>query len=447
MSTMKENVRRVKIRDVYRGDAGRGRIRIDPRIIKELNLKTGDAIGISNPATNKTTAALLYPGKDEDKSSNAIRIDSSIRRNLDATLDDFVEIQKIQHSPAERVTFAGVEESVIIRDPNRLVRMLENRLITKGDILSFNAMGRRIDFIVVDYAPLADAVRVHLETKITISEKTYKELEELESKRVTFEDVGGLEEEIQMLREIILMPINHPEIFQRLNIKPLNGVLLYSNPGVGKTLLVEALINEANVHSVTIEGPEIFNKFEGESENNLRAIFKEAESKAPSIIFINRISAIAPKSEDPSSNLKKRIVDQLLILLDGINKKGDIVVIAETNDVKGIHEALIRSGRFDREIEIKPPDTKGRLEILRIHTRGMPLNEDVDLGVIAEKTQGLVGVDLELLVKEVAMLAMREILPHIEDDKPVPPKVLSSLQIKMEHFLAALNKINPIDSN
>ncbi|MCK4286524.1 MAG: AAA family ATPase, partial [Candidatus Lokiarchaeota archaeon] len=227
----------VRIKDAYKGDAGRGRIRIDPLVIKEMNLKTGDVIEIVHPIVGKKTAALLYPGKDEDKGSNAIRIDSSLRRNLNASLDDNVEIRRIEASLADRITFAGVEESVIIRDPNRLVRMLENRVITKGDILSFNAMGRRIDFIVIDYAPRADAVRIHLETKITISEKSHKELEELESRRVTYEDIGGLEEEIQKIREMIELPIRHPELFKRIGIDPPKGVLLHGPPGTGKTLL------------------------------------------------------------------------------------------------------------------------------------------------------------------------------------------------------------------
>ncbi|MFW9880807.1 MAG: AAA family ATPase, partial [Candidatus Thorarchaeota archaeon] len=240
-------------------------------------------------------AALLYPGKDEDRGSNSIRIDSSLRRNLSASLDDIVEIQKIDASLADRITFAGVEESVILRRSEQLVRMLENRVITKGDILSFNAMGRRIDFIVVDFFPKAAAVRIHLDTKITISEKTHKELVELESRRVTYEDIGGLEEEIQKIREMIELPIRHPELFKRIGIDPPKGVLLHGPPGTGKTLLARAVAYETEAHFITISGPEIMSKFYGQSEENLRKLFEEAKDMAPSIIFIDELDSIAPK--------------------------------------------------------------------------------------------------------------------------------------------------------
>jgi transitional endoplasmic reticulum ATPase len=435
--------KKVRIRDAYKGDAGRGRIRIDPLVIKEMNLKTGDVIEIIHSVAGKKTAALLYPGKDEDKGSNSVRIDSSLRRNLNASLDDIVEIRKIEASLAERITFAGVEESVIIRDPNRLVRMLENRVITKGDVLSFNAMGRRIDFIVVDYAPRADAVRIHLETKITISEKSHKELEELESRRVTYEDIGGLEEEIQKIREMIELPIRHPELFKRIGIDPPKGVLLHGPPGTGKTLLARAVAYETEAHFITISGPEIMSKFYGQSEENLRKVFEEAKDMSPSIIFIDELDSIAPKRGEVTGEVERRVVAQLLSLLDGLEGRGEIIVIGATNRVNDIDPALRRPGRFDREIEIGVPDTDGRYDILLIHTRGMPLHSDVDLRLMAEKTHGFVGADVEALAKEAAMLAIREILPNIDLDKPVPPEVLMDLQIFMKNFESALNSIEP----
>ena len=439
----KGNGKKVKIRDSYKGDAGRGRIRIDPLVIKEMNLKTGDVIEIVHPIVGKKTAALLYPGKDEDKGSNAIRIDSSLRRNLNASLDDNVEIRRIEASLADRITFAGVEESVIIRDPNRLVRMLENRVITKGDILSFNAMGRRIDFIVIDYAPRADAVRIHLETKITISEKSHKELEELESRRVTYEDIGGLEEEIQKIREMIELPIRHPELFKRIGIDPPKGVLLHGPPGTGKTLLARAVAYETEAHFITISGPEIMSKFYGQSEENLRKVFEEAKDMAPSIIFIDELDSIAPKRGEVTGEVERRVVAQLLSLLDGLEGRGEIIVIGATNRVNDIDPALRRPGRFDREIEIGVPDTDGRYDILLIHTRGMPLHSDVDLRYMAEKTHGFVGADVEALAKEAAMLAIRKILPNINLDKPIPPEILMDLQIVMKNFETALNGIEP----
>jgi transitional endoplasmic reticulum ATPase len=439
----KGNEKKVRIKDAYKGDAGRGRIRIDPLVIKEMNLKTGDVIEIVHPIVGKKTAALLYPGKDEDKGSNAVRIDSSLRRNLNASLDDIVEIRRIEASLADRITFAGVEESVIIRDPNRLVRMLENRVITKGDVLSFNAMGRRIDFIVIDYAPRADAVRIHLETKITISEKTHKEIEELESRRVTYEDIGGLEEEIQKIREMIELPIRHPELFKRIGIDPPKGVLLHGPPGTGKTLLARAVAYETEAHFITISGPEIMSKFYGQSEENLRKVFEEAKDMSPSIIFIDELDSIAPKRGEVTGEVERRVVAQLLSLLDGLEGRGEIIVIGATNRVNDIDPALRRPGRFDREIEIGVPDTDGRYDILLIHTRGMPLHTDVDLRLMAEKTHGFVGADVEALAKEAAMLAIREILPNINLDKPIPPEILMDLQIFMKNFESSLNSIEP----
>jgi transitional endoplasmic reticulum ATPase len=321
--------------------------------------------------------------------------------------------------------------------------MLENRVITKGDILSFNAMGRRIDFIVVDFSPKAPAVRIHLETKITISEKTHKELEELESRRVTYEDIGGLEEEIQKIREMIELPIRHPELFKRIGIDPPKGVLLHGPPGTGKTLLARAVAYETEAHFITISGPEIMSKFYGQSEENLRKVFEEAKDMSPSIIFIDELDSIAPKRGEVTGEVERRVVAQLLSLLDGLEGRGEIIVIGATNRVNDIDPALRRPGRFDREIEIGVPDTDGRYEILLIHTRGMPLHADVDLRLIAEKTHGFVGADVESLAKEAAMLAIREILPKIDLDKPIPNEILMDLQIFMKNFEIALNSIEP----
>ncbi len=437
------NKRKVRIKDAYKGDAGRGRIRIDPEVISEFNLRTGDVIEISHPIILKKTAALLYPGKIEDKGTNIIRIDSSLRRNIGAALDDMVEIRKIEASLADRITFAGLKESVIIRKSEQLVKMLENRVITKGDILSFNAMGSRIDFIVIDYSPKADAVRIHLDTKITISEKTHKELEELEARRVTYEDIGGLEEEIQRIREMIELPIRHPELFNRIGIDPPKGVLLHGPPGTGKTLLARAVAYETEAHFITISGPEIMSKFYGQSEENLRKVFEEAKEMAPSIIFIDELDSIAPKRGEVTGEVERRVVAQLLSLLDGLEGRGEVIVIGATNRVNDIDPALRRPGRFDREIEIGVPDTDGRYDILLIHTRGMPLYGDIDLRLMAEKTHGFVGADVQALAKEAAMLAIREILPKIDLDKPIPPEILNDLQIKMKNFQTALNGIEP----
>ncbi|MFW9879981.1 MAG: AAA family ATPase, partial [Candidatus Thorarchaeota archaeon] len=334
--------KKVRVKDAYKGDAGRGRIRMDPNVIAELQLRTGDVIEISHQVAGRKTAALLYPGKPEDIDTNTIRIDSSLRRNLNASLDDIVEIRKIEASLAERITFAGLEESIILRTPQQITQILENRVVTRGDILSFNAMGRRIDFVVIDFFPKADAVRIHLNTKITISEKTHKELEELEKRKVTYEDIGGLEEEIQRIREMIELPIRHPELFKRIGIDPPKGVLLHGPPGTGKTLLARAVAGETDAHFITISGPEIMSKFYGQSEENLRRVFEEAKEMAPSIIFIDELDSIAPKRGEVTGEVERRVVAQLLSLLDGLEGRGEIIVIGATNRVNDIDPALRR---------------------------------------------------------------------------------------------------------
>ena len=439
----KENKLRVK--DAFKEDAGRGIVRIDPDIEAEMNLRTGDVIEISNASSSVdiNTAALLYPGRREDKGTNIIRMDPSLRRNINASLDDIVQIRKIDAALATRVTFAGLEETVIIKNSQQLARKLENRIITKGDILSFYAMGRRVDLIVVEYSPKAEAVRIHLDTKVILSEKSHKEIIELEKARVTYEDIGGLEEEIQKIREMIELPIRHPELFQRIGIDPPKGVLLHGPPGTGKTLLARAVAYETDAHFITISGPEIMSKFYGQSEENLRKVFIEAKENSPSIIFIDELDSIAPKRGEVTGEVERRVVAQLLSLMDGLEGRGEIIVIGATNRVNDIDPALRRPGRFDREIEIGVPDTDGRYEILLIHTRGMPLYSDVDLQKMAEKTHGFVGADVEALAKEAAMLAIREILPKIDLDKPIPAEILGNIQIKMENFEHALNSIEP----
>ena len=438
-----EGYRKVRIKDALKEDAGKGRVRIDPDVIKELKLRNGDVIEISHPIDNKKTAALLYPGKMEDKGTNSIRIDQSLRRNLNSSIDDIVEIRKIKASLATKITFAGLEETVILRNSQQLAMKLENRVITKGDILSFYAMGRRIDLVVVDYSPKSEAVRIHQNTKVVLSEKSHKELIELEESRVTYEDIGGLAEEIQKIREMIELPIRHPELFKRIGIAPPKGVLLHGPPGTGKTLLARAVAYETEAHFITISGPEIMSKFYGQSEENLRKKFEEAKEMAPSIIFIDELDSIAPKRGEVTGEVERRVVAQLLSLMDGLEGRGEIIVIGATNRVNDIDPALRRPGRFDREIEIGVPDTDGRYEILLIHTRGMPLYKDVNLQHIAEKTHGFVGADIEALAKEAAMLSIRELLPKIDLDKPIPAEILNDLQIKMLHFTRSLSSIEP----
>jgi len=434
---------KLRVKDAFKEDAGRGIVRIDPETIQQLNLRTGDVLEVSHPLVNKRSAALLYPGKMEDRGTGIIRIDPSLRRNLGASLDDIVEIRKIEAALANKVTFAGLEESVVVRTPQQLARQLENRVLTKGDILSFYSMGRRVDLIVIDYSPQAEAVRIHLETKIILSEKSHKQITEMEHTRVSYEDIGGLEDEIQKIREMIELPIRHPELFKRIGIDPPKGVLLHGPPGTGKTLLARAVAYETEAHFKTISGPEIMSKFYGQSEENLRKVFEEAKENSPSIIFIDELDSIAPKRGEVTGEVERRVVAQLLSLMDGLEGRGEVIVIGATNRVNDIDPALRRPGRFDREIEIGVPDTDGRYEILLIHTRGMPLHGDVDLHSMAERTHGFVGADVEFLAKEAAMLAIREILPQIDLEKPIPQEILNDIQIEMINFENALNSIEP----
>jgi len=433
---------RLRIKDAFKDDPATGRVRIDPEVARKLDLKTGDAIEISHPISKSKTAALLYPGKPEDSGTGTIRLDTSLRRNINAAIDDFVEVRKIKVALAEMVIIASLTESVVF-NPSQLNTKLENRVVTKNDILSFYSGTRRYDMIVVDFQPKTDAVRIDLNTEIRLSEKTHKELQEREKARVSYEDIGGLGDEIQRIREMIELPMRHPELFQRIGIDPPKGVLLHGPPGTGKTLLARAVAFETDAHFITISGPEIMSKFYGQSEENLRKIFEDAKTNAPSIIFIDELDSIAPKRGEVTGEVERRVVAQLLSLLDGLEGRGEIIVIGATNRVNDIDIALRRPGRFDKEIEIGVPDTDGRYEILQIHTRGMPLLEDVDLRTLAERTHGFVGADVEALAKEAAMLAIREMLPKIDLDKPIPFEILNSLKINMENFTSALHNIEP----
>jgi len=452
----------LRIKDAFKEDAGKGIIRLDPDIINKFGFKVNDVLEISHPNSHKKTAALLSPGKLEDKGTNVIRMDPSERRNISASIDDYVEIRKITSNPAESITFAGLNEAFLIRDTQQLAIKLEKRIITKGDSLSFYAMGRRIDLVIVDYTPKSDAVRITLDTKIKLTDQKvedfltqekakvkYEAIGDLEKEihkiatRISYEDIGGLESEIQKIREMIELPIRHPELFEKIGINPPKGVLLYGPPGTGKTLLARAVAYETDAHFISISGPEIMSKFFGQSEENLRKIFEEAKEKAPSIIFLDELDSIAPKRDEGKTQVESRIVAQLLSLMDGLEGRGEVIVIGATNKINSIDIALRRPGRFDREIEINVPGIDGRYEILLIHTRGMPLAKDVNLQLLAEKTHGFVGADIQALAKEAAMLSIREIIPQVNLDNPIPQEILQNLKIKMIHFLDALTGIEP----
>jgi transitional endoplasmic reticulum ATPase len=435
----------VRITESRRRDAARGYARLDPQVQKELDLHVGDGIELENPVNGKKTAALVMHGYGEDAGTGMIRIDGSIRRNLKASIDERVLIRKINVYPAESIQFTPIDKAVAIRNPAGLAELLENRVVMKGDTISFDVMGGAIFFLVKGFSPNKDAVQITRKTRVTVDKKPIDTSEvERAIPRMTYEDIGGLTEEIQKVREMIELPMRHPELFNRLGINPPKGLLLYGPPGTGKTLLARAVANETQAHFISLSGPEIMSKFYGQSEENLRAVFKEAQENSPSIIFIDEIDSIAPKREEVTGEVERRVVAQLLSLMDGLDARGNVVVIGATNRQNSIDQALRRPGRFDREIELGVPDKAGRLEILQIHTRGMPLADDVDLKFLAEKSHGFVGADLHALAKEAGMIALRRIIPELNlDEEVVPPEILEKISVTRKDCEHALAGIEP----
>ena len=409
----------VRVAESKKRDAGHGFARLDPIMENSLDLHAGDGVELES-MSGKKTAALIMHGYIEDEGTGIIRIDGFIRHNLRVSIDERVMLRKINVAPADSITFASIDRPVMVRDEQVFANLLENRLVMQGDVISFDVMGGSIQFMVKSYVPKAKAVQITRTTRITI-DKQPVDSSQLEKRipRITYEDIGGLGDIILKVREMVELPMRHPEIFNRLGIQPPKGLLLYGPPGTGKTLLARALANETDAHFISISGPEIMSKFYGESEENLRSKFKEAEENAPSIVFIDEIDSIAPKRADTTGEVERRVVAQLLSLMDGLDPRGNVVVIGATNRPNAIDEALRCPGRFDREIEIGVPTKDGRLEILQIHTRGMPLEKDVDLKALADRTHGFVGADLHALAKEAVMNSIRRILPDIKLDEPV----------------------------
>ena len=429
----------LKVEEAKARDVGRGIARIDPEVAEEMGLTPGDVILIEG---KKKTACIYWPGYAEDAGKGIIRIDGSTRKNAGVGIDDKVKVKKIKAKTAEKVVFAPTEELRIIGIEDYLAHVLEGRVITKGDKIELNIMGRKLDLVVTSHSPPTEAVIIGATTEIKVSEKVAKE--ELKIPRVTYEDIGGLDEAIKQIREMVELPLKHPELFERLGIEAPKGVLLHGPPGTGKTLLAKAVANETNANFYSLSGPEIMSKYYGESEENLRRIFKEAIENAPSIIFIDEIDSIAPKREEVTGDVERRVVAQLLALMDGLEERGKVVVIGATNRINAIDPALRRPGRFDREIEIGIPDKKGRREILEIHTRGMPLAKDVNLDKLAEMTHGYSGADLAALCKEAAMRALRRILPEIDlEAEEIPAEILEKLEVTEKDFYEAFKSMTP----
>ena len=428
----------LKVLEAYTRDVGRGIARIDYDTMDSLAVSTGDVVEIRGKRRTTAKCLPLYPS---DEGKGIIRIDGLVRNNSGIAIGDSVIVRKIKAVPAEKAIVAPLEAIPPI-DERYLADALESVPIIKGDNVMVPYFGGRLTFQVIGVTPAnADAVLVTQKTIFHIAEKG----ETLRGvPQVTYEDIGGLREEIQKVREMIELPLRHPEIFEKLGIEAPKGVLLHGPPGTGKTLLAKAVANESNSHFISISGPEIMSKFYGESEARLREIFKEAKEKAPSIMFVDEIDSIAPKREEVTGEVERRVVSQLLSLMDGLEARGKVIVIAATNRPNALDQALRRPGRFDREIEIKVPDKRGRLEILQIHTRNMPLDTDVDQDKIAAITHGFVGADLEYLCKEAAMKCLRRLLPELNlEDEKLAPEVLNKLIITMSDFEHAIKDVTP----
>ncbi len=427
----------LKVLEAYTRDVGRGVARIDYDSMDTLSASTGDVIEIKGKRRTVAKCLPLYPS---DEGKGIIRIDGLGRNNSGIAIGDTIMVRKIKATAAERVVVAPLEPIPPI-DERYLADALESVPLIKGDNVMVPYFGGRLTFQVISVAPASDAVLVTQKTVFTIAEKG----ETLRGvPQVTYEDIGGLTDEIKKVREMIELPLRHPEIFEKLGIEAPKGVLLYGPPGTGKTLLAKAVANESNAHFISISGPEIMSKFYGESEARLREIFKEAREKAPSIIFVDEIDSIAPKREEVTGEVERRVVSQMLSLMDGLEARGKVIVISATNRPNAIDPALRRPGRFDREIEIKVPDKKGRKDILAIHSRNMPLDDDVNTDKISAISHGYVGADLEYLCKEAAMKCLRRLLPilNLEEEK-IPPETLDKLVVNHEDFTKALIEVTP----
>ena len=434
---MSQNALTLKVLEAYTRDVGRGVARIDYDSMDTLNASTGDVIEIKGKRRTVAKCLPLYPS---DEGKGIIRIDGLGRNNSGIAIGDSISVRKIKAVAAEKIVVAPLEAIPPI-DERYLADALESVPLIKGDNVMVPYFGGRLTFQVIGVTPAADAVLVTQKTVFHIAEKG----ETLRGvPQVTYEDIGGLTNEIKKVREMIELPLRHPEIFEKLGIEAPKGVLLYGPPGTGKTLLAKAVANESNAHFISISGPEIMSKFYGESEARLREIFKEAREKSPSIIFIDEIDSIAPKREEVTGEVERRVVSQMLSLMDGLESRGKVIVISATNRPNAIDPALRRPGRFDREIEIRVPDKKGRKDILAIHSRNMPLTDDVNIDKLASVSHGYVGADLEYLCKEAAMKCLRRLLPILDlQEEKLPPETLDRLIVNGDDFSKALMEVIP----
>ena len=429
----------LKVDEIPQQHVGRGRAIIDPKIIEDQKWNTGQILELTY---NKKTHVKLWPGNPEEYGTGIIKIDGMTRQNIGAGIGDKISLKSVEAANAEQIVLSPTEKISAEGLQEYMTYNYLNHVFTTGDTLSLNTqMGGRVQFIVTSTKPSKPVIV----TENTIFKLgTMTKSVDASVPRITYDELGGLKNEVQKIREMVELPMRHPELFDKIGVEAPKGVLLYGPPGTGKTLLAKAVAGETNAHFISLSGPEIMGKYYGESEEKIREIFNQAEENSPSIVFIDEIDSIAPKRDEVSGEVEKRIVSQLLTLMDGMKSRGKVVVIAATNRPDSIDPALRRPGRFDREIEIGIPDDEGRFEILSIHTRGMPIDEKVDLKQISKTTHGFVGADLEVLSKEAAMRSLRRILPEIDlDEDKISAEILQKIEITSEDFRDALKEVRP----
>ena len=474
MAQEKNSEIRLKVAEAIQEDVNKGIVRVDSSFLREIGARPGDIVELQG--TRKTVALVdrAYPG---DIGLNIVRMDGLIRKNAKTSIGELIAVSKANVTQAKKIVIAPAREGIVVRASSELFKQgLLGRAVVKGDIISLGGTRRRrsalhgnpyyedifsameesmhsmmggfgfgeLRFIVADTSPSKQSVIVTESTEIVVNPEAV-EVKEEAVPEVTYEDIGGLDGEIKNIREMIELPLKHPEIFERLGVEPPKGVLLHGPPGTGKTLIAKAVANEVNAHFLLINGPEVMSKYYGQSEENLRRKFEEAEKNAPAIVFIDEIDAIASKREETRGEVERRVVAQLLALMDGLKSRGKVVVIAATNVPNILDQALRRPGRFDRELEIGVPNKQGRLNVLKIHTRNMPLAKDVKIEEIAAVTHGFVGADLASLCKEAAMNVLRRLLPDLKLDKdePLPRELLEKLRVTKKDFKGALRLVRP----